>query len=95
MKYFRIKKHLNSKEQTSNGSGDVSRHDWYESSTQQSGSGVGEFLGEEEGDNCGEGTEERCEEDTHVPDVDCDVDQVKRLVYECSRHHQSWICTFF
>lgn len=50
-----------------------------------------QLLGEMVSDDGGEGGEERCEEHTHISDVDGDVEEVQYVVKGRRRHHQT--CT--
>lgn len=69
------------------GAGDVARDDGNEAGRQQTRPLVPQLPRQQEGGDGGQTAEHRRQEDTHVPDVDGDVEQVEHVVDETGSHH--------
>ena len=48
-----------------------------------------EFLGELIGDEGGHRWEEWSKEDTHIPDINCNMEEVQHMVQKSWRHHKT------
>ncbi len=72
---------------TRNRAGDVARDDGNEAGRQQPCTLVPQLPCQQEGGDGSQTAEHRCQKDTHVADVDSDVEQVEHVVDEASSHH--------
>lgn len=72
---------------TCNRAGDVARDDGDEAGRQQPCTLVPQLPCQEEGGDGRQTAEHRCQEDTHITDVDGDVEQVEHVVDEARSHH--------
>lgn len=67
--------------------GDVSRDDGNEAGRQQPCALVPQLPRQQEGGDGRQTAEHRCQKDTHVTDVDGDVEQVEHVVNKAGSHH--------
>lgn len=74
-------------ERASDRAGDIARDDGNEAGRQQSCTLVPQLSCQQEGGDGGQTAEHRCQKDTHITDVDCDVEQVEYVVDKAGSHH--------
>lgn len=74
-------------EGASDGAGDVSRDDGNEAGRQQPCSLVPQLPCQQKGRDGGQTAEHWGQKDTHISDVDCDVEQVEDIVNKPCSHH--------
>lgn len=67
--------------------GDIARDDGNEAGRQQPCTLVPQLPRQQEGGDGGQTAEHRCQKDTHVTDVDRNVEQVEHVVDEAGSHH--------
>lgn len=75
-------------ERACDGAGDIARHDGDEAGRQEPCTLVPQLPRQQEGGDGCQTAEHRCQKDTHVTDVDSDVEQVEHVVDEAGSHHQ-------
>lgn len=71
--------------------GNVAWNDGDEAGRQQPRPLVPQLSRQQKGGDGGEAAEHRGQENTHVPDVDGDVQQVQHVVDEACGHHEAWV----
>lgn len=71
----------------SDGAGDIARDDGNEAGRQQPCTLVPQLACQQEGGDGGQTAKHRCQKDTHIPDVDRDVEQIEHIVDEAGSRH--------
>lgn len=78
-------------EGTGDGTGDVAGDDGDEAGGQEPGALIPQLPRQQEGGDGGQATEHWSQENTHVPDMDGDVQQIQHIVDEARCDHETWV----
>ena len=62
-----------------------------EAGCQQPRTLVPQLPGQQERGDGSQAAEHGCQKDTHITDVNCDVEQVEHVVDKACSHHQPWV----